>query len=49
MENSKEKWRALQTEKRKRMRAETCEKLNIKPDEVKQTPKYVKCRSSQDD
>lgn len=33
----------------KRMRAETCEKLSIKPDEVKQTPKYVKCRSSQDD
>ena len=30
------------------MRAETCEKLSIKPKEVKQTPKYVKRRSSQD-
>ena len=56
LENSKEKWRALQTgKKRKRLQAETW--VSIKPDEVKQTPKDVltqlhgrrKWRSSQDD
>ena len=40
LENSKEKWRALQTgKKRKRLQAETW--VSIKPDEVKQTPKDV--------
>ena len=42
LESSKEKWRALQTgKKRKRVQAETWVKLSIKLDEVKQTPKDV--------
>ena len=41
LENSKEKWKELQREKRKRMRAETWVKLNIKLDEIKQTLKDV--------
>ena len=50
LENSKEKWRALQRgKKEKNASRQTCEKLSIKPDEVKQTPKDVKCKSSQDD